>query len=62
MKSADPRDYSKDPPAILDPLWILAMRERMRSALGAGWPKFAVSRERGADMPDWGIVKKDDRV
>lgn len=62
MNSADARDYSKEPPAILDPLWILAMRARLRSAVGAGWPGFAASRERGASSPDWGIAKIVDRM
>lgn len=34
--SLDSRDYSKEPPAMLDPLWVLLMRERLRNFQATG--------------------------
>ena len=55
--SFDQRDATKKPPAYLSPLWILLMRERLKSATVAGWPALKASRETGAEIPDWNVAK-----
>ena len=57
MMTNDSRDFLKDPPAYLDPLWILLMRARLKSAAEAGWPALKESREAGAIAPDWSIAE-----
>ena len=35
---SDPRDYTPEPPAYLDPRWVLDMRKRLQEAAKAGFP------------------------
>lgn len=53
----DQRDATKKPPAYLSPLWVLTMRERLKSATAAGWPALKASRETGAEIPNWSVAK-----
>ena len=34
--TGDYRDFTPDPPAILDPLWILKMRQRVKAFISTG--------------------------
>ena len=36
MQSLDSRDYTPAPPAYLDPLWVIAMRERLADYVRTG--------------------------
>lgn len=36
MKSMDSRDYTPEPPAILDPLWVISMRSRLAEYVTTG--------------------------
>lgn len=54
QQSGDSRDFSKAPPAMLDPLWVLLMRERLRNFQATGdlsWYKKAEDWIPGSRAP-----------
>ena len=54
MKSLDSRDFTRDPPAYLDPHFVLLMRERLRNFQATGnldWYKRAEDWMPGSRAP-----------
>lgn len=46
----DARDATPEPPAELDPRWVLTMRRRV---LSLSWPALKASRENQEQGPRW---------